>query len=248
MCSETKPPSSEPTPSPARMTVHASGPPSDRFEITAPSTTKTDPIMFPSDAATTITHTHVRDENSRQPSRRSARNDCGSSFDVRGQAQLREEERAGSEARRVDRERPARADRVTTTPPPIAVPTMPADAIERPRSAFACCSRPGLIVIGVRPVDAGLKNARGGARERLQDDELPDVRRVGQHEQRDRSLRRHARRRRRSASPPCAAAGRRRRRRRAGRQRAGSPWRRRRSRDRSPSRSGRARRTRARST
>ncbi len=36
---------------------------------------------------------------------------------------------------------------------------MPAEAIERPRSAFACCSRSGLTVIGVSPVEAGLKNA-----------------------------------------------------------------------------------------
>jgi len=38
-------------------------------------------------------------------------------------------------------------------------PMIPVDAIDSPRSAFACCSRSGLTVIGVKPVEAGLKNA-----------------------------------------------------------------------------------------
>jgi hypothetical protein len=52
-------------------------------------------------------------------------------------------------------------------PGPTATMRMPAsagpasciDAIDIPRRAFASCSRPALTVIGVSPVDAGLKNA-----------------------------------------------------------------------------------------
>ena len=61
------PPIIEPAPREARIPAHAPAPPSDSLATTAPSTTNTEVIMFPIDAATTIT-TQVRDENSRQPS------------------------------------------------------------------------------------------------------------------------------------------------------------------------------------
>ena len=75
MRSETRPPKSEPMPREARIAAHAPAPPSDVFAITAPSTTKIAVIMFPIEAASTITHTHVREANSCQPSRRDVPND-----------------------------------------------------------------------------------------------------------------------------------------------------------------------------
>ena len=83
-CSATKPPASDPTEKPTRITVQASAPPSDSFATTAPSTTKNDVNMFPNDAESTTTHTHVREENSCHPSRRSLRKDCGGSFTCGG--------------------------------------------------------------------------------------------------------------------------------------------------------------------
>ena len=77
--------------------------------------------------------------------------------------------------------------------PPIAVPTIPVEAIESPRSAFACCSRSGLTVIGVSPVDAGIEERARRSRDRLQDHELPDVGRVREDQHRDCALRAHAR-------------------------------------------------------
>ena len=45
------------------------------------------------------------------------------------------------------------------TTPATAGPTTKARLRERPSSAFACCSRPVLIVAGTSPVAAGWKNA-----------------------------------------------------------------------------------------
>src|SRR4051812_27133493 len=152
------PPTTDPAPSAARIPAHAPAPPREVFATNAPSTTNTDDIMLPIDAATTITHTQVRDANSRHPSWRSLRNDCGGSVTCAGRRSCARKyaltaKLAASRASAQPAPTPA------TSAPEMTEPMMPVDAIESPRSAFACCRRSGLTVIGVSPVDAGLKNA-----------------------------------------------------------------------------------------
>jgi hypothetical protein len=68
--------------------------------------------------------------------------------------ELREKPGAERVGRRVDRKRPTRpGDRDDRAADPK--PDSPATDIDSPRSAFACCSRSALTVIGVNPVDAG---------------------------------------------------------------------------------------------
>ena len=112
-------------------------------------------IMFPIEAATTITQTQVR---ARQPSRRSRRNDCGGSGTCTG-SRSSERKKALTPKLAASTAIAQPGPTPATSAPPIAGPTIPADAIEMPRSAFACCSRSALTVSGVNPVEAGLKKA-----------------------------------------------------------------------------------------
>src|ERR1035441_2608367 len=68
--SMTTPPRTEPAPSMARMSPHTGAPPSDSFAIAGPRTNIGAKMrMFTMENSSTMTHNHVRDQNSVHPCR-----------------------------------------------------------------------------------------------------------------------------------------------------------------------------------
>ena len=148
--------------------------------------------MFPKAAAATMVHSHVRPENSAQPSRSSRRTlEPASTTRVDGTPDRRDEDPADEVRERVPGEGPAGAD----------------DGDEDPAERRADDVRPGerqaeqrvrLLELGVRhglrrePLRRREEERGGGAAHAVQRRQVPDLRLAGEHEHRDDGLRRRA--------------------------------------------------------
>jgi len=105
---------------------------------------------------TIVVQSQVCRRNSPQPSRRSTRNDFGSTVSARAGSRSRVSRSAATanDAASTSSAEPGLPS--ATRMPPSAGPTIPVVFRESPSSAFACCSRPGLIVAGISPCEVGI--------------------------------------------------------------------------------------------
>ena len=153
------PPTSAPTPSKARIKPHAGAPPRDCFATTGPNTNIGAKIrMLTMENSTTITHSHVRDQNSCQPARNWRAKESeplsGSHATL-----MRESDRTLSRyvTPSITTAQPGLATAIIT--PARGGPMMPPTELESPFKALACCSFVAEMTWGTMPVMAGLKKA-----------------------------------------------------------------------------------------